>query len=135
MLARYLNHHHAQPLINLGIIYIARADFDRAIDVLRDATVMIPPSPGAFLNLGIALYRTDRLVEAEESLLRAHELDAKTPETRLVLINVYLRSGNPERVLEQADAYLKENPEGENRVAVEAIRLQTLQYLKDRAGS
>ena len=135
LLARYLNQHHAQPLVNLGSIYIETADFNRAIDVLREATAMIPPLPGAFYNLGIALYRTGKLAEAEKSLFRAHELDPNDPQVRLVLINVYMRAGNPNGMLVQADAYLKENPKGEKRAIVERIRSQILQRLKDSAGS
>ena len=135
LLARSLNPHHPQPLVNLGGLYIARGEFNRAIDVLREATAMIPPSPGAFFNLGIALYRTGELVEAEKSLLRAQELDPTTPQIRLMLVNVYLRAGNPNKVLEQANAYLKENPKGEKRTTVEGIRSRTLKQLADLAGS
>ena len=82
---------------------------------------MIPPSPGAFFNLGIALYRTGELVEAEKSLLWAQELDPTTPQIRLMLVNVYLRAGNPDAACEQARAYLDENPKGEMRAAVERV--------------
>ena len=135
LLARYLNHHRAEPLVNLGGIDIARGEFNRAIDLLRQATAMIPPSAGAFYNLGVALYRTDKLAEAEKSLLRSHELNPTTPEARLMLVNVYLRAENPIGVLAQAEAYLKENPQGEKRATVEGIRALILRRLKDSARS
>ena len=84
---------------------------------------------------GIALYRTGKLAEAEESLLRTHELDPNEPRARLMLVNVYVRAGNPAGVLEQVEAYLKENPKGEQRAIVKRIRTRILHHLKDSAGS
>ena len=126
LLARYLSDHHPQPLVNLGSIYLERGRNREAIEVLLEATAMIPPPASAFFNLGIALYRSDRFAEAEQSLLRAHELDPEASSVRLMLANVYLRTRNEERLIEQLDAYLQENPDGRSRDAVERMRSEIL---------
>ena len=123
--ARHLTKNHAQPLINLGGIYLKEGKNEAAIQVLREAISITPPSALAFYNLGIALYRTNKLAEAEESLLRARALGALDPRlarVRLMLANIYLLRQDRDRLLEQLVAYLEENPEGQDRPKVLQMR-------------
>ena len=124
--ARRLSQNHSQPLINLGAIYLKRGQNEAAIEVLREATSVTPPSALAFYNLGIALYRANEFAQAEESLLRARALNPKLMRVRLLLANIYLRTRDRDRLLEQLDAYLQENPEGRDRRKVEQMRSNLL---------
>ncbi len=110
-----------QPLINLATIYLARDENESASEILLEASAMTPPPGDAFHNLGLAYYKLGRLDEAERALLRAREL-SDSGKILLLLTNVYLKSRQPEKVLEHLDTYLEENPEGEAREQVEQMR-------------
>ena len=97
--------------------------------VLREAVRLEPRSPAARYYLGYALYKLAQLDEAENALIRALELDQASA-TRLMLANVYRQQQKYDRALEQLDAYLEENPEGEEREAVGDLRSRLLKQLK-----
>ena len=120
--ARRLSRNNPLPLINLGEIYLNKGQAELAIEVLREATSITPTPALAFYNLGIALFRADQLAEAEKSLLRANSLDPKLESVRLMLANIYLRTQDPARLLEQLEAYLDEYPDGKNHEKVEKMR-------------
>ena len=110
-----LTRHHPRPLINLGSLYLKQGRNRDAIGILREATRITPPPPPAFYNLGLALFRSNRLEEAETALLQARNLDPELPSVHLMLANVYLRTGEHERLLKQLDGYLREGPDGDGR--------------------
>ena len=123
--AHELNRNAAQPLINIGSLWLEQDDFQPAEVVLREALRLDPRSPAALYYLGSALYKLSQLDEAAGFLSRALDLDP-VPATRLMLVNVYLQQKKYAEVLEQVDAYLEENPDGADREAVEDLRLQVL---------
>ncbi len=86
---------------------------------------MTPPPADAFINLGLAYHKMGRLDEAEAAVLRAKEL-SDSGMIRLLLANIYLKRQRFDQVMEQLDAYLEENPEGEARTHVEKLRAQIL---------
>ncbi len=108
--AHELNRNAAQPLINIGSLWLEQSDFEPAQVVLREAARLEPRSPAAHYYLGYALYKLAQLDEAESALIRALELDPAST-TRLMLANVYVQQQKPDRAIEQLDAYLEENPE------------------------
>ena len=126
LVALSLSRGHPQPLINLGDLYLTQGRNREAIGILRDAIRITPPPLAAFKNLGIALFRTNQLEEAERMLLRARDLDPENSSTRLMLANVYLRMGEAERLLEQLDAYLQEHPDGDGREWAARLRAELL---------
>ena len=89
---------------------------------------MDPLSPIAHYYLGSTLYKLAQLEEAEEILLEALYLDP-APETRLMLVNVYLQQKNNQEALLQLDGYLEENPFGVQREAVEKLRARILKTI------
>ena len=119
----------AQPLINIGSLWLVQGDFQPALVVLREATRLEPRSPAALYYLGYALYKLAQLDEAENALIRALELD-RASATRLMLANVYQQQQKYDRAVEQLEAYLEENPEGEERDAVGHLRSRLLKQLK-----
>jgi Flp pilus assembly protein TadD len=120
--ARRLSRNNPLPLINLGEIYLKKGQTELAIEMLREATSITPTPALAFYSLGIALLRADELTEAEKALLRAKSLDPKLERVRLILANVYLRTQDPGRRLEQLEAYLDEYPEGTDREQGQTMR-------------
>ena len=131
LVALSLSRQHPRPLINLGGLYLKQGRNREAIGILREAIRITPPPPAAFFNLGIALFRTNRLEESEKMLLRARELDPERSSARLMLANVYLRTGAYERLLEQLDAYLQERPDGDGREWAERLRSELLKKSSD----
>ncbi len=123
--ARSLSPNRALPLINLGTIYLIRDDNESAASILREASAMSPPPADAFINLGLAYHRLGRLDEAEVAVLRAQEL-SDSGMIRLLLANIYLKRRQFGQVMEQLDAYLEENPEGDARTQVEKLRAKIL---------
>jgi len=136
--ARDLSPKAADPLINLGTLYYQRGEslvdsghadeaadvFDKAIDVLDESIKRDPLSAAAHGYLGAALYKVAEYQEAETSLNRALELDADQTNARLMLINVYTKSGRYKDALEQVNIFLTKNPKSPQRPAMEAIKQQ-----------
>ena len=131
LVALSLSRQHPRPLINLGSLYLKQGRNRDAIGILREATRITPPPTAAFYNLGIALFRTNQLEEAERVLLRARDLDPELPSVRLMLANVYLRTGENERLLKQLDGYLREGPDGEGREWAARLRSELLKGTLD----
>jgi len=127
--AHELNRNAAQPLINIGSLWLEQGNFQPALVVLREAVRLEGRSPAALYYLGYALYKLEQLDEAENLLIRALELD-RASTTRLMLANVYRQQQKYDRALEQLEAYLEENPEGEERDAVGDLRSSLLKQLK-----
>ena len=130
LLARGLTSLNPRPLVNLGGLYILRGQFAAAIDTLREATDMTTRSAEAYYNLGIALYRSRRLREAEVPLLRAVELAPNLTGLRLTLAEVYLRMRAGHHAVEQLEAYLSENSEGKWRATAQRM-LAAARTLRD----
>jgi Tfp pilus assembly protein PilF len=127
--AHALNRSEAQPLINLGNLWLEQDDFAPAAVVLREAVRLAPSSAAAHYYLGSALYKTAALEEAESFLIRALELET-SPGSRLMLVNVYMQQQRYKPALEQLDWYLEDSPDGEDRKAVEEMRDRILELLE-----
>ena len=100
--AHALNRNAAQPLINIGSLWLEQSDFQPAVVVLREAARLEPRSPAALYYLGYALYKLAQLDEAENALIRALELD-RASATRLMLANVYQQQQKYDRAVEQLE--------------------------------
>jgi len=120
--AHELNKSDAEPLINLTGIYIDANQPDRAIETGEQAVKANSHSAPAFFSLGIALYKFAMLDRAEAALKKALELAPKMFQARLMLANVYLKEQRYDNLMDQLDRYLAENPNGEQRPAVEQMR-------------
>ena len=129
--AHALNRNEAQPLINIGNLWLVQDDFRPATVVLREAARLDPTSAAAFYYLGSALYKTAALEEAEGALIRAIEIDPLSSQARLMLVNVYMQEEEYKQALEQLDVYLEDSPDGDERKAVEELRARLLQMLNE----
>jgi len=133
--ARNLNPRAQQPVLNLGILYITESDqhrdegrevygkfLDNAMDSLDQAIKLKPRSAMAHYFLGTAYYKSDFLEEAEASLKKSWELDPSFSKTRIMLVNLYTRQRRMKDALEQIDAFIRENPQAEERKTMEELR-------------
>jgi Tfp pilus assembly protein PilF len=120
--ARHLNQSNPDPLLNLGSLYLEEGRPEHAIEVSEEAVEVNSRSAPAFFNLGLALYKASRLDRAEAALKKALLLAPKMFQVRLVLANVYMKLRNYDRLMEQLDTYLEENPDGDQRAAAEELR-------------
>jgi tetratricopeptide (TPR) repeat protein len=124
-------------LLNLGALYYQQGERERAEEDLqalgtfylaeewlRKAVDINPASAEARFYLGAALYRMDLFTEAEEELQNAIALDEDNADVRLLLINVYTRQSRYPEALEQAAAFLENNPGAPERATIERVRSQ-----------
>jgi tetratricopeptide (TPR) repeat protein len=125
--AHEINRSSVDPLINLTGVYIDANKNEAAVSTGEEAVKTNQRSAPAFFNLGMALYRISQLDRAEAALKKALQLAPKMFQIRLMLANVYMKLQNFDRLMEQLDGYLAENPEGEERRAVEELRQKVLQ--------
>ena len=129
--AHALNRNEAQPLINLGNLWLVQDDFRPAATVLREAVRLDPTSAPALYYLGSALYKTAAFQEAEGALVRAIELDPRSSQARLMLVNVYMQEEKYQQALAQLNVYLEDSPDGDERKAVEELRARLLKMLNE----
>jgi superkiller protein 3 len=141
--SRELNAKSDRPLTNLGSLYIEEADLqpgnaeatgktlDQALDSLETAVKLNPRSAHAYYLLGLANYKSLFLEEAEAAFKKAHDLDPSLTRVNLLLANIHWRQGKWTDVLENIDAYLKENPKAPDRPAIEEMRAKVLKEHSD----
>jgi len=136
--ARDLSPKAAEPLINLGTLYYRRAEtqtdggraeeaavtFEKAADVLEQSIRRNPLSAPAHGYLGAALYKIGSYEDAEKILKRALDLDENEHNARLMLVNVYAKSGRYREALEETNIFLAKNPKAPQRSAMEGIKQQ-----------
>jgi tetratricopeptide (TPR) repeat protein len=138
-----LNPKTERPLVNLGSLYIEEASLqkddkesegkllDQALDNLEQSVKLNPRSAVGYFLLGQANYRSSFLEEAEAAFKKAHELNPSLSASRLMLANIYVREARWPDVIENLDAYLKENPKAADRASVEEMRARIARSIQD----
>jgi tetratricopeptide (TPR) repeat protein len=133
-----INVKNEKPLVNLGSLYIEEADaqkdsselrgqlLDHALDNLEAAVKLNPRSAFGYYFLGMANYRSSFLEEAEGAFKKAHDIDPKLTRINLLLANIHWRQGKWPEVIQNIDAYLKENPKAQDRAAIEEMRAKVV---------
>ena len=124
--------------LNLGVLHYKEGDlqatggnleaavgsFQQAIGFLLEAIRLNPISGDALFYLGATFYKSGLFDEAEQRLRRALDIVDGHPQARLTLINLYARQARYEEALDQADAFLEENPDSPQRPAIERAKSQ-----------
>lgn len=146
-LASELNQNSAQPLINLGSMFLEEGEqqvkagereiaiitYQKAIESLERAIVLDAFSPGARYYLGSVLYKTGQVsqignsrrtnFERSEAMLQdALALDEDYHAVRLMLVNLYLQQVRYPKALEQLTAFLKRNPDSPQAESVASLK-------------
>jgi Tfp pilus assembly protein PilF len=140
--ARQLNPRAADPLVNLGSLFIEEASsrasegeeiagkiLDSALDILEES-LKLKRSATAYYFLGTAYYKSTFYEEAETNLKRALEFDPHMPSARLMLANLYIKQQKWPTALEHLDAYLAENPKALDRAQIQETRTKVAQRIK-----
>jgi len=122
VLAHELNSTAVEPLVNLIAIYLDQDKPEKAVDAGEQAVKTNSRSAPAFFSLGVALYKAAQLDKAETALKRALDLAPKMGKIRLMLANVYLKLRQFDSTLVQLNAYIAENPKGEQIEAARDMR-------------
>jgi superkiller protein 3 len=128
--AHQLNAMGIEPLLNLTALYLQQNEPERAVTTGEEAVKVNSRSAFAFFNLGVALYKIAQLDRAESALKRALDLAPKMATVRLMLANVYLKLRRYDNTLEQLNAYIRENPKGQQIGDAVGMRDRLLQ-IKD----
>ena len=92
------------------------------MDSLDQAIKLKPRSAVAHYFLGTAYYKSDFFEEAEVSLKKSWELDPSFSKTGVMLVNLYTKQRRLKDALEQIDAFIRENPQAEERKTMEELR-------------
>ena len=119
-----LRYQRAEGLRNDGKEAEARLEIEEGRVFLEDAILLNPVSAAARSYLGMTLYRLGAYADAEAELLEALDLGGASDNVRLMLINVYTRQNRLEEALDQATAFLEENPDAPERPAIEQVQQQ-----------
>jgi len=138
-----LNPKTERPLVNLGSLYIEEAALqkadkesagkllDQALDNLEQSVKLNPHSAIGYFLLGQANYRSSFLEEAEAAFKKAHDINPSLSAARLMLANIYVQESRWTDVLDNLDAYLKENPKAADRASVEEMRARVAKGIQD----
>jgi Tfp pilus assembly protein PilF len=140
--ARELNPRSAEPLVNMGGLFVQQAEarakegedvvgkiLDDALDILEEA-LKIKRSAMAYYLLGTAYYKSTFYEEAEANLKLALEFEPQMPPARLMLANLYMKQQKWENALTHLDAYLNENPKALDRPQIQQTRAKVAQQIK-----
>lgn len=113
----------------LGRLLFEAADFQGAVEALSQRLKLGAPSGDDYFYLGSSYYRIGNLGAAERNLLRTAELGSQNAgQARLQLFNVYIRSGQAGKALEQLDNYLAEFP---SSPLYDSIKMRAEQIRRD----
>ena len=144
-IARDLNRNAAQPLINLGSMYVeeaqelssggqeerALASYQKAVAPLEEAIALDAFSAPARFFLGTALFKTVAFERAETMLMQALELDEEYHMVRLMLVNLYMKQARYRDVLAQLTEFLERNPDDPQSESVRAMKQQIEKALQN----
>ena len=135
-IAQRLEPHSAEPLVNLGSLYIQIAEqaqakrdtptfgaaLDEAVRALNLAIQIDSGSAKAYYFLGTTYYTGGQFVKAENHLIHALQIEKGMGTAELVLANVYIKQQKWAQALDYLDAYLRDNPKASDRAQVSQTR-------------
>ena len=113
---------YAEPHFALGVILCDdRKQFAEAESEIRGGLDTDPTDAAGYFALAWLLYSTNRLPEAETSARDAVHYAPNSPINYMLLAKIHLRQRNRPAVLQDADAYLKLDPNGPFRADAQRI--------------
>jgi tetratricopeptide (TPR) repeat protein len=113
---------YAHPLLALGAILDQREKFDEAESVTRKGLALDPQSWAGHYYLALAMFSTNRLAEAEQSVRDALHWKADFPQAHLLLAEIHSREKNYPAIVADLNEYLKLSPDGPSSAAAKALR-------------
>jgi tetratricopeptide (TPR) repeat protein len=117
----------AEAHTGIGTAMVKQLKYAEAIAPLRRAIEIDKQSSMPYLLLGLAEMMTGDYQAAEADLLRAQEI-GKPALAHIYLANLYDLRGEPQKAIDQLQAFLKENPDspssGQIRGVIEKLKKQ-----------
>lgn len=111
-----------QPLYLLADLYNSQGKYQEAEPWARQAIAVDSSAWNGFLELARSQVGLKRTSEAETNAERARDLAPQTPQVYLVLGNVHALQQNYQAAIQDLDAYLKLEPNGQRSDAVRRTR-------------
>jgi tetratricopeptide (TPR) repeat protein len=110
----------AAPLRVLGRAYLENGQYQKAVDVLLKMSSTGPLAAEDRYTLGLAFYKLDRTVAAQQQFEMAISLEPnKNPAAYVQLHNALMKNGKPAEALTALENYLKLFPNDPKRKIIE----------------
>ena len=119
-----------QQLLADGIDRFRRGDYEGAIEAFKQVTELDPNNVQAFVSVGSAYMRMERLTEAANAFRRAQSLDPNDATARVGLAQVHKLNGQPDAALEELERALELDPANADAHYTKAITYQQLGELE-----
>lgn len=113
-----------------GIERFRRGDFEGAVEAFRRVCELDPESTQAYVSVGSAYMRLDRLTEAANAFRKALDLDPSDAVARVGMAQVHKLWGQPDQALEELERALEHDPENADAHYTRAIIYQELGELE-----
>ncbi len=102
----------SETLFRAGRNALAKGDYEKAVEYLKECVWLCPDTASYRLNLGIAQSEIPKLrKEAEQNLIKALEIDGTSLESYLALGKLYLKANLPIKAEIQLQEILRWDPE------------------------
>jgi tetratricopeptide (TPR) repeat protein len=113
---------YGEPLYLLADLYNSQRKYQEAEPLGRQATALDNATWNSYFELARSLMGLKRATEAEASAERARELAPQNSQVYLVLANVHVLQQNYQAAVQDFDAYLKLEPNGQSSDAIRGTR-------------
>ncbi|MCK4409113.1 MAG: tetratricopeptide repeat protein, partial [Candidatus Eisenbacteria sp.] len=113
-----------------GIERFRRGDFEGAVAAFKQVSELDPENVQAYVSIGSAYMRMDRLTEAANAFRRALVLDPDDAMARVGMAQVHKLWGQPDQALEELEGALEHDPENADAHYTKAIIYQELDELE-----
>jgi len=119
-----------QQLLADGIERFRRGDYEGAIEAFKQVTELDPDNVQAFVSVGSAYMRMERLTEAANAFRRAQSLDPNDATAHVGLAQVHKLNGQPDAALEELARALELDPSNADAHYTKSIIYQQLGELE-----
>ena len=113
---------YVEPLYLLADLYNSQGKYSQAEPLARQAVGLDSSSWNSFFELARSQVGLKQATEAETNALRARDLAPQNSQVYLVLANVHVLQQNYQAAVQDFDAYLKLEPNGQTSDAVRRTR-------------
>jgi tetratricopeptide (TPR) repeat protein len=117
-------HHYAEPCFALASLLTDRKQFNDATNLAREGLQTDPEAWRGYYELARAFLGDGKFAEAETNGIEARKRKGDFPGLYLVLANIHMQLHKNEAVLEDVDAYLKLEPDGQASAQARIIKTQ-----------
>lgn len=118
------DHHYADPCFALASLLTDKKQYDDAVRLSHEGLQSDPEAWRGYYELSRALLGEGKFAEAETNGIEARKRKTDFPGLYLILANIHMQLHNNEAVLEDVDAYLKLEPDGQASAQARMLKAQ-----------